>query len=700
MFIPEVASDELVEVFVHLSDGIVHETTASTLEPYVDQEFDKANLDELIRTTVRPSRNPQFIRLVKDAVNGDTIAGTQLFIVLTTVLDSSILAPILTGSTTLVRNMTLDQKEALLRSWRDSNITAKRKIFRLVHGLTVSTFNKLASEQYNKAMGYPGRETRESVYENQVIDQFKYSMIARPEGKELHLPDVDVLIIGSGSGAGVVAHTLANEGLKTLVLEKGKYYSNNELSFNDLEGFQNLYQKGGLLATANQQVTVLAGSTFGGGSTVNWSACLKTPFKVRNEWYTDYGLEWAAGEHFESCQQYVWDKMGASTEAINLSLGNEVILEGSKKLGYKAKKVAQNIGGHKKHSCGFCYLGCKYGIKQGSVNCWFRDAASKGSTFLDQVRVLRIIHENGKATAALCHDLVTGNTFKITGPKKFVVAGGSLNTPVILQNSGFKNKHIGANLKLHPVTVLFGDFGKEKRTAPYEKDIMTAVATEVDDLDGKAHGAKVETILTTPMLEAVFLPWESSDKFLQDSMKYQNLTPMLLITRDTSSGTVSCDSRRPDAISINYEINKFDRNALLQAALVTADMLYIEGAKEIFSPQAWSPSFKTSKRKEERDINDKDYQEWRKAMGNVSFDNYGCAYGSAHQMSSCRMSGRGPGYGACDLKGRLFECSNIYIADASTLPTASGVNPMITTMTFARHVALEVVKDIQKTAKL
>ena len=87
-------------------------------------------------------------------------------------------------------------------------------------------------------------------------------------------------------------------------------------------------------------------------------------------------------------------------------------------------------------------------------------------------------------------------------------------------------------------------------------------------------------------------------------------------------------------------------------------------------------------------------------MLKIGLDSYGNVYGSAHQMSSCRMSGKGPRYGACDENGHLFECKNVYVADASAMPTASGANPMITTMAIARHVALGLVKDLQPAAKL
>ncbi|KAK6453822.1 long chain fatty acid oxidase [Scheffersomyces xylosifermentans] len=701
-FIPDKVDDSHLELFLAVADGIIHETTPEVITPFLDPSFPPESVEEYLRVVSRPSKLPGFKEYVKSIMDISPTDTVKLFVVLVNVLESRILAPALTGSITLIRDMTLEERAAVVRSWRDSPIPMKRRLFRTFQSLTISTFVRFGGELHNKAIGYSGIEERETIYENQVIDDYKYPMFPKPQrdGEELYLPDIDVLIIGSGSGSGVVAHTLANEGYKSIVLEKGKYFANEEYKFDDVTGFNNLYEGNGAIATSNQQLFILAGAGFGGGSTVNWSACLKTPFKVRKEWYDDFGVEWAASESYDNAQEYVWKQMGANHENINHSLANRVILEGGEKLGYAVREIDQNTGNHPAHNCGLCHLGCKYGIKQGSVACWFRDAAAKGTLFMDQVRVLKLLHKNGVANAALCEDTSTGRVFTITGPKKFVVSGGSLNTPVVLQNSGFRNKHIGKNLKLHPVTTVFGDFGKEVRSNPHQHAIMTAVCTESADLDGKAHGARIEAILNVPFLDSTLLPWQSSDQIREEMLKFQHLTNMLIITRDTSSGTVRADPKKPNALIIDYTINKFDRNALLQALLTASDMLYIQGAKEILMSQGWNPVFKSNKPMHERAITDKDYVEWRKKTEKLGLDFYGTCYGSAHQMSSCRMSGKGPGYGACDTKGRLFECKNIYVADASVMPTASGANPMITTMAIARHIALGLVDDLKPSAKL
>ena len=44
-------------------------------------------------------------------------------------------------------------------------------------------------------------------------------------------------------------------------------------------------------------------------------------------------------------------------------------------------------------------------------------------------------------------------------------------------------------------------------------------------------------------------------------------------------------------------------------------------------------------------------------------------------------------WGVCDQRGAVFGLPGAYVADASLFPASSGVNPMITIMALAKHVA-------------
>jgi choline dehydrogenase-like flavoprotein len=59
---------------------------------------------------------------------------------------------------------------------------------------------------------------------------------------------------------------------------------------------------------------------------------------------------------------------------------------------------------------------------------------------------------------------------------------------------------------------------------------------------------------------------------------------------------------------------------------------------------------------------------------------------TAHQMSSCRI-GSDPKHSMADPDGRVRGADGLWVTDASAFPTASGVNPMLTTLALTRRTA-------------
>jgi hypothetical protein len=73
------------------------------------------------------------------------------------------------------------------------------------------------------------------------------------------------------------------------------------------------FERGGLNATADGNIIVLAGSCVGGGSTINWSASFETPTHIVQEW-ADGGLsDFRSGGKFSQSMQAVVCKFGVST---------------------------------------------------------------------------------------------------------------------------------------------------------------------------------------------------------------------------------------------------------------------------------------------------------------------------------------------------------------------------------------------------
>ena len=109
------------------------------------------------------------------------------------------------------------------------------------------------------------------------------------------------------------------------------------------------------------------------------------------------------------------------------------------------------------------------------------------------------------------------------------------------------------------------------------------------------------------------------------------------------------------------------------------------------------PTFTRSTESEpgENDPNDPHFQAWLDKAREVynksaAIDTF---WGSAHQMGSCRMSSD-PSRGVVDPKGKVWGTEGLYVADASVFPSASGVNPMITTMGIADWISSNIAADL------
>ena len=92
--------------------------------------------------------------------------------------------------------------------------------------------------------------------------------------------DADVVVVGSGSGGGVAAAALAEAGKRVIILEAGSYYNESDFVQSEVAAYQKLFLRGGFFPSADGMVSIAAGSTVGGGSTLNWSNSLLTPNSV------------------------------------------------------------------------------------------------------------------------------------------------------------------------------------------------------------------------------------------------------------------------------------------------------------------------------------------------------------------------------------------------------------------------------------
>ena len=75
----------------------------------------------------------------------------------------------------------------------------------------------------------------------------------------------------------------------------------------------------------------------------------------------------------------------------------------------------------------------------------------------------------------------------------------------------------------------------------------------------------------------------------------------------------------------------------------------------------------------------------------TGYRHFRMSYISFHQMATAAM-GSDPRRGAIGETGETFDVRGLYVADGSAFPGSSGVNPMITIMAVADHVARSIAE--------
>ncbi|ERF70005.1 hypothetical protein EPUS_03557 [Endocarpon pusillum Z07020] len=692
---------------------------------------------------------PSLQRLFCRSVPAEQLKGLRFILSSLSTRAGSLL---LTGSTTLFHLQPPTAREQILISWSKSYLPILRSLFRSFAFIAKTTWISL-SPTLPEVIGFPAVPRHGKRGEDYSYEFLDFSSPDSPSSIE-----TDVIIVGSGCGAGVCAKNLAEAGISVLVAEKGYYFPSTHYPMKSNDANANLMEK----------TAVLAGSCFGGGGTVNWSASLQPQHYVRQEW-ADQGLPFFTSGEFQKCLDKVCGEMGVATKGIQHNFANRSLLEGSRKLGYHAKEVPQNTGG-KEHYCGYCTYGCAGATKNGPAVCFFPAAAKAGAKFIQgfDVRQVHFHESDGKKIAVGVNGLWTQKggekKLKITvKAKKVVICAGTLNSPLLLMRSGLKNPNIGRNLHLHPATIVCARF--EETVNPWEGmntnlltlfsppsfplslsmkkisdltktrlfsfpgSILTSACTSFEDLDSAGHGCKIECQTAVPTYILPFYPWQqppSSSSNISPALAFKtrcasfhHSIAYVVFARDRDTGSVYPDPT-DGRIRIKYTTSRFDTNNLVEGVIAAAKIAFVMGAEEVSAMHPDLPIFVRTPQQNrptasengiaatpaaaaaagesiDEGINNPAFQDWLALIRRTGISTPDpCLVGSAHQMGTCRMSADAKN-GVVDPRGKVWGVDEgLYVADASVFPSASGVNPMVTNMGIAEWISRGIIREGKK----
>ncbi len=488
--------------------------------------------------------------------------------------------------------------------------------------------------------------------------------------------EADVCVIGSGAGGAVIAAELQRAGRETLVLEQGQYRNESDFKQLELPGMLELYLGGGLAASEGGSIAILARSTLGGGTVVNYMNCIRTPERIRREW-ASMGLEGLDTPDYDRHIDAIWERLSVNDSATSQNRTHRKLIAGCEQLGYSNRALTRNADPScdDPRVCGYCSAGCQKGCKQSTMKTFLQDASDAGARVIVGARAERILVQDGRATGV--EATVTqgdGSTTALTiRAGTVVVACGSIESPALLLRSGIGGPTVGKHLRLHPAGVVSGVY--EEPIEGWIGQIQSALSDEFSDCEGD-WGFLIEAVGVAPGIQAMSLPWtdgRSHKERMARTLKYS--APFVTVARDHGDGEVVIDNYGRAVTRWGFD-DEVDARMFRKAMVEQAKLHRAAGAKEIVTfyqqPVTWREG--------------EDFDAFLAEIERASLAANDVAVFTAHQMGSCRL-GADRATSVADGRGELHDTRGVWIGDGSGFPTAPGVNPMISIMSLAHRTA-------------
>jgi choline dehydrogenase-like flavoprotein len=571
----------------------------------------------------------------------------------------------------------LEARTTMLRDTAAADPDAKHGLHQL-RALTALLFYAVpdadGSNPNWEMIGYPGSISAPPSPEEAP----KTITVADVAGADATLT-ADVCVVGSGAGGAVVAARCAQAGRSVLVLEMGAY--RNEADFKQLElpAMQELYLGAGLVSSESGSISVLAGSTLGGGTVVNYMNCLRTPEHIRAEW-ARHGVEGIDGSEYETDHMdAVFERLGVNTEMTVRNETHEKLAQALDALGLPHKPIARNATPDDDPTyCGYCSMGCQQGCKRSTMKTWLQDASDAGARCVVGCHADRVLVSDGRVRgveATVTH--ADGSQTKLTvEAPTVVVACGSVESPALLLRSRIGGPAVGKHLRLHPAFAVAGIY--DDPIEGWNGQIQALVSDAFADVEGE-HGFLIEATGIAPGLWGASAPWEDGASAKRQMAKLRWTAPFISVARDHGSGEVVLDEL--GRAVVRWELDDdVDRRLAVRANVELAKLHHAAGAAEMHTLHSDGLRWRRGE----------DFDAYLQQIENASYAPNDIVCFTAHQMGSCRM-GSDPSTSVADGRGELHDPKGVWIGDASAFPTAPGVNPMISIMSLAHRTAQNIL---------
>ncbi len=485
----------------------------------------------------------------------------------------------------------------------------------------------------------------------------------------------DAVVVGTGAGGGTLGAYLAERGWKVVMLEKGGFWRAEDFTQREEDAMADFNGRRGLDTTTDNAIFLNYAEAVGGCTVHYWGDSFRTPDDRLERWRTEKGLEWmrpeVLGPHWDAIEK----ELGIHTAEEQLfNDNNRMVRKGCEALGVEAGAVPTARVGC--YACGWTQYGCAYNKKSSQLITTVPRVSKAGGRVYSDAHVTRIIIQDGRARGvegALVERATKKPHARIRVDAPVVVlAGGSLGTADLLLRN-IDDPVVGRRLYINPHFFVFADFGREIENVtgiPCAYAVHGFRQVKRDAGGGYAGGGYIMlSSHQSPGVTAAILNGFGADH-TEQMRKYRHYGSLMSVIDEDNPGRVFLDN---GIRKTEFHLKGIDRLKAVDYMKNASRIFLAAGAREVRIPDIYGTVVRT-----EADV--RSHITLRSTEPNAQFVAGSHLQGTAPLGADPADSFAGP-------TGEAHRVKGLYVADGAAMPTSISVDPSLTIMGVARHVA-------------
>ncbi len=488
------------------------------------------------------------------------------------------------------------------------------------------------------------------------------------------LPELraDICVIGSGAGGSVVASYAARAGLKTLVLERGGWFTADHMSHHETSVVASMFKDGGLQTTDTFDFYIPQGQCVGGSTTLSNAVAFRVPEEVQERWIREFGFPATRAELEESYERVERSSSVQPCDERSFSPGTFKFLDGCKELGLEEDRYRPFDKGIKDClGCGMCNNGCPYERKRTPLHTYIPDAVRHGAEVLTYAEAWKLKQQGSRITELLVRRIPPDGPphYVRVVADKFVLAAGGIGSAAVLLRSRVGH-NAGKWVSFNAGCAVTGEWD-EVIDAHLGDDMCAYYMT---------RDYTVESTINPPGALSLFTPAYFEEHWnLVHRIRHLFQAGVLVPSDPVARVRYGLLSRLMKHELVRYKPTEDDLERTRKGLIMAAKILLAGGAKRVFLPFAITTTVETFAEVE------------NKVRAGLTRHADLNTFGSTHVFGGAVLS-EDPRRGTIGPDFRVHGTDNLYVADGSVFPTALAVNPWITISATADYFCVNSLK--------